>query len=251
MQSRSVAFSCESVMNIAGGPSDLICSAHELMALRVGECMMPGEYEAVLQFAQRAQVTVLEARHCSVAGALTLTWELFLSLPPHGCADVQWALANIIAKVTTTIVEHSRCAATSAGPVADRRPVEHALATICAHFSDASLTLDDIATAVSLSRFHLCRIVRNSTQYGTRTHIRGVRAIRTAHLLSTTLLSIKEIASCTGHSGSAALDHEFRRWFRMTPREFRRYVASDFRPRQQSSEDDSAFRLYPHNSLTG
>jgi two-component system response regulator YesN len=96
-----------------------------------------------------------------------------------------------------------------------------ALAVMSRSFRTERLSLADVAREVNLSPSYLSHVLKGTTRFGFKGHLRGIRMVHALHLLSTTPLTVKEIAEKTGHSGTAALDHEFHRWFQMTPGDFR------------------------------
>ena len=84
-----------------------------------------------------------------------------------------------------------------------------------------NVSLSEAARICGITPPYLSKLVSTRTGAGFRTHLRGLRALHAAHLLSSTTMSIQDAAHATGFSATAVLDREFDKWFRLTPREFR------------------------------
>lgn len=109
------------------------------------------------------------------------------------------------------------------GRIADLHVVR-ALDYIMREFQDSSLRLPTVAKKCGVSAPYLSQLVKATTGYGCRTHLRLVRVLCACNLLTKTALSVKEVAARSGYRSTAELDHEFRRWLHLQPNEFRRWA---------------------------
>lgn len=111
-----------------------------------------------------------------------------------------------------------------AAPASVARQDERALAA--AHYiesrADTPLTLDDVATAVGVSAFHLLRIFRRAVGITPHQYLIRVRLLRAITLLRDTRQPVTSIAYDTGWSDLSNFTRTFRRDVGCSPREFRR-----------------------------
>jgi AraC-like DNA-binding protein/CheY-like chemotaxis protein len=108
--------------------------------------------------------------------------------------------------------------------------VQQAIDIIDSRYSESSLDPRAIADALSLRLSTLDVAFRRDMGYTITEHLRGVRLSRAALLLVTTHKSIKEIWAEVGYNHASNFDHEFKRRFGKSPREFR---AGSIRPAAQ------------------
>jgi AraC-like DNA-binding protein/CheY-like chemotaxis protein len=108
--------------------------------------------------------------------------------------------------------------------------VQQAIDIIGSRHSDSSLDPRAIADAVSQRLSTLDVAFKRDMGCTITDHLRGVRLERAALLLVTTHKTIKEIWAEVGYNHASNFDHEFRRRFGMSPREFR---AGSIRPAAQ------------------
>ncbi|MEI6085052.1 MAG: helix-turn-helix domain-containing protein [Verrucomicrobiota bacterium] len=90
------------------------------------------------------------------------------------------------------------------------------------HFS-RTLTLDDLAAAINLSKFHFIRRYRSLTGRTPMEDLRLIRLEAARDLLLTTNLPLKEIAPRCGLGDEFHLCRLFRRQFRTSPGQFRQH----------------------------
>jgi AraC-like DNA-binding protein len=108
--------------------------------------------------------------------------------------------------------------------------VQQAIHVIGSRYRESSLGPRAIADAVSLRLSTLDVAFKRDMGCTITEHLRGVRLERAALLLVTTHKTIKEIWAEVGYNHASNFDHEFRRRFGMSPREFR---AGSIRPAAQ------------------
>jgi YesN/AraC family two-component response regulator len=98
--------------------------------------------------------------------------------------------------------------------------MQRALTFIADHFTDA-LSLDDVARAARLSRYHFCRLFRQETGMTFLEYLRGVRVRRAKALLADRHLRITEVAYGVGFSDLSHFDRTFRKIVGLSPSEYR------------------------------
>jgi AraC family transcriptional regulator len=94
--------------------------------------------------------------------------------------------------------------------------VDKALWFIETHFQD-ELTLDEVAQAAGLSRFHLSRVFAYSTGYPVIRYVRGRRLTVAARALATGAPDILAVALDSGYGSHEAFTRAFREQFGLTP----------------------------------
>ncbi len=102
--------------------------------------------------------------------------------------------------------------------------VRTAIAIVLERSTDPKLTLDTVAQAVGVSRWHLSRLLKRGTGTGFRALLASIRVSQVRRLLRKTPLSIKEIAARTGYEHVSNLDRHFRQYSGTTPRHYRALV---------------------------
>jgi AraC family transcriptional regulator len=95
-----------------------------------------------------------------------------------------------------------------------------------AHFAEA-LTLDQLATAAGISKFHFTREFRKGAGTTPHAYLLRIRIEAACRLLTETDLHIKQIAAQCGFERSAALRSAFLHHRGMTPSQFRVLAAFD------------------------
>jgi len=83
------------------------------------------------------------------------------------------------------------------------------------------ITLAEIAASAHTTKTSLCRLFQSALGQGPMECIRAARLGRAAHLLSTTNLSIKEIAETTGFVNPYHMSAKFRELYGRSPRAYR------------------------------
>ena len=98
--------------------------------------------------------------------------------------------------------------------------VEKALWFIESHFA-GEMTLEDVAEAVGVSRFHLTRAFGAATGYSIMRYVRGRRLTEAAKALSQGAPDILSVALDAGYGSHEAFTHAFRDEFGVTPETIR------------------------------
>lgn len=89
------------------------------------------------------------------------------------------------------------------------------------HFA-RNISLEQIADAAGLSRYHLSRVFGLSTGHSISAYIRGRRLSWAAHLLTTGNSTILEVALDAGYGSHEAFTRAFREQFGVTPESIRK-----------------------------
>lgn len=102
------------------------------------------------------------------------------------------------------------------------RKVALALDVIRRRHRDPALRLADAAQAAGLSPAYLGRLLVQVTGLGFAEHLRRARVSAAEVMLTTTTLSIKEVAHAVGYGSSGAFDRAFRQVHALAPLEWMR-----------------------------
>lgn len=102
-----------------------------------------------------------------------------------------------------------------------RRALTRALAYIEAHLGD-EVSLDDLAGAASISRFHFARLFRASTGHSPMAFLLRLRIARAQDMLHAGNRRIAEIAAALGFFDQSHFARTFRRLTGQSPREYAR-----------------------------
>lgn len=106
-------------------------------------------------------------------------------------------------------------------------------------YRDQAMCIALVAARLSVTRWHLARVLRAATGESFLAHLHRARVAAACALLATgdPLLSIKEIAYDVGYARTRELDRRFRKATGMTPGEYRRAnrgvmtIGAEVRPR--------------------
>lgn len=109
-------------------------------------------------------------------------------------------------------VDQSHVATTRTGPL---------LQVIARRYRESTLRLNDIAKDVRMSPWYASRVLRQATGDGFVGHLRLARVRAAEQLLTTTALSVKEIAADVGYQTSRQFILNFKRVHRLTPTAYR------------------------------
>ena len=97
------------------------------------------------------------------------------------------------------------------------------------HYLDAhyreNLTLEDIAEALGVSRFHMARLYKQSLGFSPMQYIINRRIGEAQTLLISTDMSIASIAETVGYENANYFSMLFKKCIGMSPSEYRQYVA--------------------------
>lgn len=105
----------------------------------------------------------------------------------------------------------------SSETIPDATPeIRRAIDLMNSHYADA-LTLDDLASAAMMSRYHFVRVFKNQTGQTPFDYLRGVRLARARDLLLNSSQSVSAIAHMTGFATPAHFSAAFRQYFGYPP----------------------------------
>lgn len=89
-----------------------------------------------------------------------------------------------------------------------------------------SISLTELAGVANLSPSHVCRLFKTHTGLSPGEYLRRLRMDKARHLLSTSVLSVKQIMAVAGYNSKSHFVRHFRRSFGLTPSEYRRTVST-------------------------
>ena len=104
----------------------------------------------------------------------------------------------------------------------DRSPIGMAAAFIKKHYAE-SISLDDMAAAANLSRYHFSRQFKSACGFSPYEYLILTRLNRAKHLLVSSAKPIKVIAQEVGYSSEAAFTNAFTARVGISPSTFRKY----------------------------
>jgi AraC family transcriptional regulator len=104
-------------------------------------------------------------------------------------------------------------------PWASRRLREY----VSAHL-DGKIRVQALASLVGLSKFHFCRVFKQSEGLTPLRFVLKCRVERAAHLLASTDLPVSSIAFAAGFADQSHLSCRFRELIGLTPRRYRRLM---------------------------
>jgi AraC-like DNA-binding protein/CheY-like chemotaxis protein len=108
--------------------------------------------------------------------------------------------------------------------------VQEALRFVHARYAEPACTPQGIALNLGVRLATLDIAIRRATESTLTEHIRRVRLDEAAMLLATTHRSIKEVWAEVGYNHHSNFDHDFKRRFHCTPREYRSRAIRPVRP---------------------
>jgi AraC-like DNA-binding protein len=184
---------------------------------------------AILEFANRAQLLAGVWLEHDPSQRLPAVWSVLQTVPTGRPVEQRVVLACIIHRIVAAFhASHEldlsltdRARRLRAQDVHATRALEY----ILTNYAARGLSLETTATDTNISSPHLSRLLKTVTGFGFQFHVRAIRLMHAARLVSTTSVRVSEAADRSGYAEAANLDHEFRRWLHMTPGEFRRWTA--------------------------
>ncbi len=105
--------------------------------------------------------------------------------------------------------------------VGSKVAINRAIAFVGEHYM-GPLSLAQLASMTQMSRSHFCRVFRAVAGTSLRDYVRDLRLARAQHLLSTSTLSLTDIALEVGFYDLPHFDKVFRRRLGISPTEFQR-----------------------------
>lgn len=90
-----------------------------------------------------------------------------------------------------------------------------------------NLSLDEICTAIGMSKFHLCRTFKSSTGATVMEYLNNLRLTKVHSMLFDTACTLEEIAEKTGYMSAVNLNRAFKKIYGMSPRQFRKTLPKD------------------------
>jgi transcriptional regulator GlxA family with amidase domain len=110
--------------------------------------------------------------------------------------------------------------------VVPKRAIHDARVRIVIDFMHANLhrkiSLTDLGTAVNLSNGHFSRLFKAETGLSPIEYLIRLRMEKARHLLTTSLLSVKEIMALAGYGNRSPFIQHFSRYYGPAPSEYRK-----------------------------
>ena len=103
----------------------------------------------------------------------------------------------------------------------DEQLLDRVMKVINENLSNSDLNIDHLATTVGISRVHLHRKMKELTGQTPHDFIRNIRLKQAAHLLSNGDMNITDVMYACGFSNPASFSTIFKRYYGMTPREYK------------------------------
>lgn len=99
---------------------------------------------------------------------------------------------------------------------------EAVISYLLCHYQTPGLTVENICSDFRISHSYLCKIFRRETGKSLIQHIIDIRISEACRLLSTSLLTVKEVAYSVGFNDSVHFIKSFKKNTGMTPSEYRK-----------------------------
>lgn len=100
--------------------------------------------------------------------------------------------------------------------------IRHFEIVVTRRLTERGLTAAKVAKEMNLSVSHLLHLLKRHTGGGFRTYLHAVRLARARELLTSTTLSVKEVAAAAGFTTTSQFDRAFRAVHGITPTAYRR-----------------------------
>ena len=104
----------------------------------------------------------------------------------------------------------------------DEKLLERVMKVINQNISNSDLSVDSIAAEVGISRVHLHRKMKELTGQTPHDFIRNIRLKQAARLLSNGDMNVTEVMYACGFSNLASFSTIFKKFYGMTPREYKK-----------------------------
>ncbi|MEZ6233955.1 MAG: AraC family transcriptional regulator [Phycisphaerales bacterium] len=144
---------------------------------------------------------------------------------------VDEALINIVDSLIRAAVERATPVHARPATARDHRAWIEGAKAYLARNLDKPLTLDDVAAAVGVSMFHLCRLFKQHTGDTIHAYVRSLRVRASLDRLAEPGLSIGDFAERLGFCNQSHYTRAFRAEFGLTPTQARRALLSGAAPR--------------------
>lgn len=190
---------------------------------RAMRCALSDE---ALAFVQQCQIAIDRADHGDPVGLLGSIWNCLRLIPQVRSQADRIAVSSAVLRIAwhlRHLVNDEWFGSSNQPPLrlTRRERVAAVLGLIATSKSQPSLRLEMIAEMTGVSASHLCRALHAETGWGFLVHLDGVRILDGALLLRASPLPVKSIAREIGFRTTSDFDHSFKKWFHMTPCEFR------------------------------
>jgi AraC-like DNA-binding protein/ActR/RegA family two-component response regulator len=124
--------------------------------------------------------------------------------------------------------------------------IQKALVFMREHFANR-ITLDDVARAACVSRYHFCRLFHQHMGAAFHDYLHELRVTEAKVLLTDQHLTVTEIAYAVGFNDLSHFDHTFRRIVGCAPSEYRRQGHRSSRVARSSGKGPTGHGLLVHH----
>ena len=201
------------------GPFDLVTAGHHFL-LNVTPLRKPNSFDALRQFigtASRIDISAMELDAVLLRCLVVLGRHATFSVP----SLFERYLANTFL-LHDPLRRFSECIEDALlYHCIENRTVQEAIHVINKGYADSGCTASSVAATLHVRLSTLDVAFQRETGHSPTEHIRDVRLERSAILLATTNLSIKEVWARVGYNHHSNYDHDFKHSFGVAPREYR------------------------------
>jgi AraC-like DNA-binding protein len=175
-----------------------------------------------LDFVGRAQVAVGTCTHGDRLACFDAVWGCLVSVPDTQDESQRAATVEAILRIAHGMFacKHPLWSLPSE-MLTSQKVALLALEEIACGFQQRTMSSAMLAKHLGICPSHLSRVWGRATKYAYSIHVNGLRTLKAALLLCSTLAPVGEIAHIVGYARTAQLDRQFQRWMHMAPSEFR------------------------------
>jgi transcriptional regulator GlxA family with amidase domain len=184
----------------------------------------PDTRDALVRFCRQCQVSAAAfLPPTDTAQVLSAVWRALRAFPEITEEATRHRVIWILLGLARHTLDRSwqQAVLSPAGIRGQRRWGILALEAIIAADRRRPISLAALAKSLSVSRWHLCRAVRQATGVGLPTHLSGLRVLEATLLLADSDLSVEAIANALGYRYASGLDRDFEKWFHLSPTKVR------------------------------
>jgi AraC-like DNA-binding protein len=173
------------------------------------------------RFVRDYQVATAEWLPPTTAKKVVTTALAMLLIAPE---TVPPGVRAVVCGMVRALGEHVFGSASMFEPHQDNSLTNRVFMLLLATPNSLAWRLSTVADAVGVSRTHLSHSINSVCGAPLILHVRALRILKAATLLTKSRPKTSEIASALGYAHTTGLDREFRIWLHMSPCEFRQSI---------------------------
>jgi AraC-like DNA-binding protein len=184
--------------------------------------------DQVLRFVQQCQVAVGVCAEEDYVAQVSTLWSCLAAFPHEADETDLVVAATAVCRIATGFFLF---AADRKAPRHVRKKTKPSRAHVNTllrltqqHHARTDLTFGGLARQLDLSAAYLSRALASETGHPFRTHLNGIRLLSAIVRLQAGSLRLAAVATEVGYTRTGELDRQFKRWFQLTPRHFRRLL---------------------------